>query len=65
MGIAPAFNLQNSLKSREEVEILQLELNILRDERQSLLIQLEELERRQPIAVDDSQVCIVYYKKKI
>lgn len=52
------FNLQKSQKLRETVEILQLELSVLRDERQSLLAQVQELETRQPIAVDDSEVCI-------
>lgn len=65
MGIVLAFNLQERQKTRAEVEILQLELSILRDEKQSLLTQVQELERRQPIAIDDSQVCIVNYMKQI
>ncbi|KAH6779630.1 P-loop containing nucleoside triphosphate hydrolases superfamily protein [Perilla frutescens var. hirtella] len=49
-------NLQKSEKSREELEILQLELSVLRNERQCLLAQVQELEGRQPIAQEDSQV---------
>ncbi|XP_057785128.1 kinesin-like protein KIN-7O isoform X2 [Salvia miltiorrhiza] len=47
---------EKSQKLHEEVETLQLELSILRNERQSLLAKVQELERRQPIALDDSQV---------
>ncbi|XP_047946706.1 kinesin-like protein KIN-7O isoform X1 [Salvia hispanica] len=47
---------EKSQKLHEKVEILQLELSILRNERQSLLAQVQELETRQPVAFDDSQV---------
>ncbi|KAG6427941.1 hypothetical protein SASPL_112189 [Salvia splendens] len=47
---------EKSQELHEKVEILQLELSVLRDERQSLLAQVQELETRQPIAFDDSQV---------
>ncbi|XP_042054805.1 kinesin-like protein KIN-7O isoform X2 [Salvia splendens] len=46
---------EKSQELHEKVEILQLELSVLRDERQSLLAQVQELETRQPIAFDDSQ----------
>lgn len=52
-----AYNLQKNQKSHEELESLQLELSVLRNERQSLLAQVQELEGRQPVALDDSQVC--------
>ncbi|PIN18320.1 Kinesin-like protein [Handroanthus impetiginosus] len=45
-----------SQKTCEEIEILQLELSVLRQERQYLLAQVQELEAARPVSTDDSQV---------
>ncbi|KAL8489358.1 hypothetical protein ACS0TY_025309 [Phlomoides rotata] len=47
---------QKSWKSCEEIEILQMELGVLRKERQYLLAQVQQLEGRQPVPIDDSQL---------
>ncbi|KAL3632554.1 hypothetical protein CASFOL_025538 [Castilleja foliolosa] len=43
-------------KTCEEIEVLKLELSGLRKERQYLLAQVQELEVRQPVSLDDSEV---------
>ncbi|KAL0359618.1 UNVERIFIED_CONTAM: Kinesin-like protein KIN-7O [Sesamum angustifolium] len=52
-------NLRPDTKSQnicEEIEILQLELGVLRKERAYLLAQVQELEAVQPSSTDDSQI---------
>ncbi|XP_051150638.1 kinesin-like protein KIN-7O isoform X2 [Andrographis paniculata] len=56
--------LNYDCQKHEEIEMLQLELSVLRKERQSLLAQVQELEQGQMLSEDESEVQTLKHELK-